>query len=140
MIIQRYIDNPKFIPDELSKVSKAGCALCMWVRAIDLYTKIFKSIEPKRIKLLEAESELAALMTALREETDRVAHTENTIAALQSSLQERTRKRQAVFTSVLSVLLDDKSTVPKITTSFSLIGALKLIPFSGRGCCGPDEC
>lgn len=43
----------------------------MWVRAIDLYTKIFKSIEPKRIKLLQAESELAELMTALREETDR---------------------------------------------------------------------
>ena len=44
----------------------------MWVRAIDLYTKIFKSIEPKRIRLLQAESELAEAMAALREETDRV--------------------------------------------------------------------
>ena len=34
----------------------------------------FKSIEPKRIRLLQAESELAEAMAALREETDRVAH------------------------------------------------------------------
>ena len=29
--IRRYIDNPKFIPDEVAKVSKAGCSMCMWV-------------------------------------------------------------------------------------------------------------
>ncbi len=68
----------------------------MWVRALDLYTKIFKSIEPKRIKLLQAESELAELMTALREETDRVAMTENSIASVQADLQEKTRRRSGV--------------------------------------------
>lgn len=91
--IRRYIDNPRFIPDEVAKTSKAGCSMCMWVRAIDLYTKIFKSIEPKRIKLFQAESELAELMTALREETDKVAHTENTIASIQSSLQVSSGKQ-----------------------------------------------
>ena len=65
--IRRYIDNTKFIPDEVAKVSRICSALCMWVRAIDLYTKIFKSIEPKRIRLLQAESELAEAMAALRE-------------------------------------------------------------------------
>lgn len=51
--VRRYIDNPKFIPDEVAKVSRLSSSLCMWVRAIDLYAKIFKSIEPKRIRLLE---------------------------------------------------------------------------------------
>ena len=51
----------------------------MWVRSIDYYTKIFKSIEPKRVRLLQSESELAELMAALRAETDRVAHIESTI-------------------------------------------------------------
>ena len=39
-----------------------------------IYLCNFKSIEPKRIRLLQAESELAEAMAALREETDRVAH------------------------------------------------------------------
>ena len=77
--VRRYIDNPKFIPDEVGKISRAACSLCMWVRSIDYYTKIFKSIEPKRVRLLQSESELAELMAALRAETDKVAHIESTI-------------------------------------------------------------
>ena len=77
--MRRYLDNPKFIPDEVGKISRACCSLCMWVRSIDYYTKIFKSIEPKRVRLLQSESELAELMAALRAETDRVAHIESTI-------------------------------------------------------------
>ena len=91
--IRRYIDNPKFIPDEVAKISRACCSMCMWVRAIDLYTKIFKSIEPKRVRLLQSESELAELMAALRAETDRVAHIESTIQTIQSSYQERVKRK-----------------------------------------------
>ena len=56
--VRRYIDNPKFIPDEVAKVSRLSSSLCMWVRAIDLYAKIFKSIEPKRIRLLQVSTKL----------------------------------------------------------------------------------
>ena len=89
--VRRYIDNAKFTPDEVSKVSRICSSLCMWVRAIDLYAKIFKSIEPKRIRLLQAESELAEAMAALREETERVAHIESTITSIQSNHQERVK-------------------------------------------------
>jgi dynein heavy chain len=68
----------------------------MWVRAMDLYAKIFKSIEPKRIRLLQSESELALAMAALREETDRVAHIESTITSIQSSYQVRQIRRKKV--------------------------------------------
>ena len=91
--VRRYIDNPKFIPDEVGKLSRIGSSLCMWVRAIDLYAKIFKSIEPKRIRLLQAESELAEAMAALREDTDRVAHIESTITSIQSNQQERVKRK-----------------------------------------------
>ena len=94
--IRRYTDSVRFVPDEIAKVSKAAAAMCMWVRAIDLYMKIFKSIEPKRMKLMQAESELAELMSALREETDRVAHTETTIASIQSTMADRAKRRTAV--------------------------------------------
>ena len=59
----------------------------------DLYTKIFKSIEPKRLRLLQAESELAEAMAALREETDRVAHIESNITSIQSNFQERVKRK-----------------------------------------------
>ena len=94
--IRRYIENPKFVPDEVAKVSRACCSLCMWVRAIDYYAKIFKTIEPKRIKLLQAESELAEAMTSLRKETDRVTHIETTITNIQSSHAEKLRRKSSL--------------------------------------------
>ena len=63
--VRRYIDNPKFIPDEVAKVSRLSSSLCMWVRAIDLYAKIFKSIEPKRIRLLQVSTKLIFLKDQL---------------------------------------------------------------------------
>ena len=74
----------------------------MWVRAIDLYAKIFKSIEPKRVRLLHAESELADLMKALRAETDRVAHIESTITNIQNSYQERVKRKGMENTDLFS--------------------------------------
>jgi dynein heavy chain len=98
--IRRYIENPKFIPDEVAKVSRACCSLCMWVRAIDYYAKIFKTIEPKRIKLLQAESELAESMTSLRKETDRVTHIETTITNIQSTFAEKMKRKSALETLI----------------------------------------
>ena len=94
--IRRYIENPKFIPEEVGKVSRACCSLCMWVRAIDYYAKIFKTIEPKRIKLLQAESELAEAMASLRKETDRVTHIESTITNIQASFTDKLKKKSAL--------------------------------------------
>jgi len=46
--LKTYIDNPKFNPKAIEKVSKACKSICLWVRAIDGYAKIFKTVEPKR--------------------------------------------------------------------------------------------
>jgi dynein heavy chain len=43
-----YIDNPKFNAKAVEKVSLACRSICLWVRAIDGYAKIFKTVEPKR--------------------------------------------------------------------------------------------
>ena len=102
--IRRYIDNPKFNPEEIGKISRASCTFAMWVRAIDLYAKIFKSIEPKRVRLLNAESELADLMKALRAETDRVAHIESTITNIQNSYQERVKRKGKKFMKSYPIL------------------------------------
>lgn len=49
--LQKYINNPDFVPEKVEKVSKACKSMCMWVRAMDLYSRVVKVVEPKRQKL-----------------------------------------------------------------------------------------
>ena len=48
--LKKYIENPKFVPEIVEKTSKACKSLCMWVRAMDLYSKVFRTVEPKKKK------------------------------------------------------------------------------------------
>ena len=48
--LKKYIENPKFLPDIVEKTSKACKSMCLWVRALDLYAKVFRTVEPKREK------------------------------------------------------------------------------------------
>lgn len=43
-----YVDNKDFIPEKVATVSKVCKSICMWVRAIDMYAKVYKIVEPKR--------------------------------------------------------------------------------------------
>ena len=71
-----YIDNPKFTPEIVEKTSKACRSMCMWVRAMDLYAHVFRTVEPKRQKLAAAEAELDAVMTTLKEKQEKLAAVE----------------------------------------------------------------
>ncbi len=46
--LQKYVENPDFVPSVIEKVSKACKSLCMWVRALELYARVFRLVEPKR--------------------------------------------------------------------------------------------
>lgn len=46
--LKKYIENPKFIPEIVEKTSKACKSMCLWVRALDLYSKVYRTVEPKR--------------------------------------------------------------------------------------------
>lgn len=48
--LKAYIDNKDFQPDIVASVSKVCKSMCMWVRAIDMYAKVYKIVEPKRKK------------------------------------------------------------------------------------------
>ncbi len=56
--LQKYIANPDFVPDKVEKVSKACKSMCMWVRAMDLYSRVLKEVGPKREKLAAAQVSL----------------------------------------------------------------------------------
>lgn len=48
--LKRYIDDPQFVPQLIEATSKACKSLCLWVRAIDTYAKVFRVVEPKKKK------------------------------------------------------------------------------------------
>jgi dynein heavy chain, axonemal len=85
--LKKYIDDPKFLPEEVAKVSKACRSICMWVRAIELYARVFREVEPKRAKLKQAEEELKVVMTELKGKQDKLQEVENQIKALQSQYE-----------------------------------------------------
>ena len=50
------------------KAASTACeGLCQWVRAMDVYDRVAKVVAPKKIKLAEAEAELAVQMKKLNE-------------------------------------------------------------------------
>lgn len=63
--IYRYISNPEFDPALIKNASTACEGLCKWVKAMDIYDKVAKVVAPKKIKLAEAESDLAIQMEKL---------------------------------------------------------------------------
>ncbi|CAH8499452.1 unnamed protein product [Schistosoma intercalatum] len=56
--IGQYCSQDDFQPDVVGKVSSAAKSLCMWVRAMDVYGRVYRVVEPKRQRLKQAEEVL----------------------------------------------------------------------------------
>ncbi|XP_075946793.1 dynein axonemal heavy chain 6 [Anarhichas minor] len=81
--LQTYINNPDFIPEKVEKVSEACRSMCMWVRAMDLYSRVLKEVGPKREKLAQVQGELDVTMATLREKQQHLQEVESRIRVLQ---------------------------------------------------------
>ena len=86
--LKPYIDNPKFQPDIVAHTSKACRSLCLWVRAIDLYSHVFRTVEPKRAKLKEAEDSLKKTLSNLAIKQKTLKDVEDKIAVLQAQFKQ----------------------------------------------------
>ncbi|KAM6908918.1 dynein axonemal heavy chain 2 [Xenentodon cancila] len=65
--ISSYCREASFHPDIIGKVSLAAKSLSMWVRAIEVYGRVYRDVQPKRAQLNAATSQLAEKQTALAE-------------------------------------------------------------------------
>lgn len=93
--LKKYTDNPQFVPEIVGKVSKAALGLCLWCRAIDVYARVFKEIEPKRERLRQADEELKGAQGQLAEKqaelqavVDKVKILEDQLAKAQADQKE----------------------------------------------------
>lgn len=92
--LKTYMDNPNFTPKKIEKVSKACKSICMWVRAIDTYAKVAKTVEPKRNRYLTAQAELDDVMATLQKKQEQLNDVERKIGSLQQKFESSTKEMQ----------------------------------------------
>ncbi|EDO31800.1 predicted protein [Nematostella vectensis] len=98
--LKKYIDNPKFVVEVVEKVSKACRSMVMWVRAMDLYARVYRTVEPKRAKLAAAQAELEVVMSTLREKQASLAEVESKIAELQAAYDHSIAEKETLTKNI----------------------------------------
>ena len=86
--VKKYINNPEFTPEGVTKVSVAAGALCTWCHAIYLYCNVSKEVAPKRARLKAAQSGLATKQAALKVASDQLAVVVAKVAELKRQYDE----------------------------------------------------
>jgi len=52
--IQKYLNDPEFVPEKIRKASEAAEGICKWVIAVCKYEKIAKEVRPLKADLAKA--------------------------------------------------------------------------------------
>ena len=65
--IGTYCSQVDFQPEIIGRVSLAAKSLCMWVRAMEVYGRIYRVVEPKKQRLAQATSQLQEKQAVLAE-------------------------------------------------------------------------
>lgn len=75
-------------------------SVCLWVIAIDKFSKVYKVVEPKIKKHKAAEDELSEVMAVLRTKQQQLAEVEAKIQALKDNIEEKNRQFQKIQDNV----------------------------------------
>ncbi|XP_036369342.1 dynein heavy chain 2, axonemal-like [Octopus sinensis] len=92
--IGKYVAQADFTPDIIGRVSGAAKSLCMWVRAMEMYGRIYRVVEPKKMKLNAALSQLKEKQDALADAKAKLAEVEANMLALRNQYDERIAQKE----------------------------------------------
>ncbi|KAJ0412743.1 hypothetical protein ATCC90586_002373 [Pythium insidiosum] len=82
------VADPSMSVDVVSKVSKAATSLCMWVHAMDVYSKVAKEVGPKRENLERMNQKLAEANGILQQKRNELMEVNNNVARLEQHCKE----------------------------------------------------
>eukprot|EP00397_Hematodinium_sp_SG-2012_P000066 GEMP01000066.1.p1 GENE.GEMP01000066.1~~GEMP01000066.1.p1 ORF type:complete len:3524 (+),score=879.37 GEMP01000066.1:529-10572(+) len=81
--ITPYIEREDFDPSAIKRSSLACEAICMWTRAMYKYHFVSRAVEPKRIRLKEAETKLEVTMKELQKSKEQLAEVQAKLEKLE---------------------------------------------------------
>lgn len=100
MYVYSYCSKAEFIPEVIKAASTACEGLCQWVRAMEVYDRVAKVVAPKKIKLAEAESELAVQMKKLNEKRAELKEVLDKLQALNDQFEAMQTKKENLETNI----------------------------------------
>ncbi|XP_072006034.1 dynein axonemal heavy chain 2 [Engystomops pustulosus] len=92
--IGQYCVLPDFQPDIVGRVSLAARSLCMWVRAMEMYGRIFRVVEPKRARMNAAMSQLAEKQASLAEAQNKLREVGERLEQLKLQYDEKLAQKE----------------------------------------------
>ncbi|XP_030042289.1 dynein axonemal heavy chain 2 [Microcaecilia unicolor] len=92
--IGQYCAQPDFQPDIIGRVSLAAKSLCMWVRAMELYGRLFRVVEPKRIRMNAAMAQLAEKQASLAEAQAKLQEVADKLGKLKQQYDEKLTQKE----------------------------------------------
>ncbi|KAH9277041.1 hypothetical protein BASA83_000559 [Batrachochytrium salamandrivorans] len=95
--LKKYIESPNFNPDAVEKVSRACKSICMWAIAMDLYSRVFKEVLPKRKRLEEAQSTLEITKAKLAEKAAALAEVESQLEKLKAKYENSVSSKRLLI-------------------------------------------
>nr|KAJ3421411.1 Dynein heavy chain 1, axonemal [Polyrhizophydium stewartii] len=98
--IKPYIDSPEFQVSVISRVSKAATSMCQWVRAMEKYYWVSRSVAPKRARLQEAQESLDITLKALAELKKKMREAEVNIKEMEKRYSESVAKKEELSRKV----------------------------------------
>ena len=85
--VRKYTTLKNFVPEDVAKSSAAAAALCVWVKAIEVYAEVAREVEPKRRAHKEA-------MDDLKKTQEELAVTEQKYEEVKAKVAELNDKHQ----------------------------------------------
>nr|XP_034361929.1 LOW QUALITY PROTEIN: dynein heavy chain 2, axonemal [Arvicanthis niloticus] len=92
--IGAYCAQPDFQPDIIGRVSLAAKSLCMWVRAMELYGRLYRVVEPKRIRMNAAMAQLQEKQAALAEAQEKLREVAEKLETLKKQYDEKLAQKE----------------------------------------------
>nr|XP_055054184.1 LOW QUALITY PROTEIN: dynein axonemal heavy chain 2 [Misgurnus anguillicaudatus] len=92
--IGQYCTQPDFQPEIIGRVSLAAKSLCMWVRAMEVYGRIYRVVEPKRARLHTATTQLAEKQAALAEAQGKLREVGEKLDHLKGQYDEKLAQKE----------------------------------------------
>jgi dynein heavy chain len=98
--IQPYIDSPDFQVSVISRVSTAATSMCQWVRAMEKFYHVSRSVAPKRARLQEAQTSLDETLKVVAELKRKMRETEINIKEMEKRYAESVAKKEELSRKV----------------------------------------